>query len=46
MEHKLIVGIADMKMAKDSGYTPEEVMEALKNAHDDGGGKNGNGPKK
>lgn len=34
-----------VKMAKDSGYTPEEVMEVLKNAHD-GGGKNGKGSKK
>ena len=34
-----------VKMAKDSGYTPEEVMEAIKNAHD-GGGKSGNGSKK
>ena len=24
-----------VKMAKESGYTPEEVMEAIKNAHGD-----------
>ena len=34
-----------VKMDKDSGYTPEEVMEALKNAHD-GNGKNSKGSKK
>lgn len=34
-----------VKMAKDSGYTQEEVMEAIKNAHD-GNGKSGSGSKK
>lgn len=31
-----------VKMAKESGYTPEEVMEAIKNAH----GENENNGKK
>ena len=35
-----------IKMAKDSGYTPEEVMEAIKNSHGNNGNGNGAGKTK